>query len=129
MNDQRASIFSNVDGAPGNLRSYRGHCQLENDATDSGIASRHSPNIPRSLTYTVLCSRNPVVSNWRSLLLGTRAPSLPFVIRSRCSVVRASKANVLYKSLADPPLGILISSGSFLTGLPALFGQSKIQDY
>ena len=76
--------------------------------------------IPRSLTYTVLCSRNPVNSSCRSLLLGTKAPSLPFVIRSRCSVVPAFKAKALYSSLADPPLGILISFGSFLTGFPGL---------
>ena len=44
---------------------------------------RHAICGPRSLTYMVLCSRKPVALTERSLLLGTKEPSLPFVIRRR----------------------------------------------
>ena len=44
---------------------------------------RHAICGPRSLTYTVLCSRKPVEFMETSLLLGTTEPSLPFVIRMR----------------------------------------------
>lgn len=74
----------------------------------------------------VLCSRRPVVSSWRSLLLGTRAPSLPLVTRSLWTVVPASRARVLYSSLAVPPAGMATSSGSFLTGLPGFIVNAKL---
>ena len=44
---------------------------------------RHAICGPRSLTYMVLCSRKPVELTETSLLLGTKEPSLPFVIRRR----------------------------------------------
>ena len=63
-----------------------------------------------------------------SLLLGTRLPSLPLVIRTRWTEVLAADAILRYNSEALAERGSDTSSGIFFRGFPRGVTTSEIED-
>ena len=66
----------------------------------------------------LLWSRRPVDSRARDRTSGTKLPSLPFVMRSRCTDERALAAMDAYKSAADAWTGKETARGRFFRGFP-----------